>query len=118
MVQKMIKTYKRELKSSNCGLHHDEIDSMVRSQWQSRSKNYLYLVYRWMVAIFFIVAITISIQAHLEKSSFGLFFIYLTRWGLLLNTIVGIYGAVLVTVWHFHTDFNGLFYFQINEFCF
>lgn len=108
MANKIIKTYKKELKLSNCGFDHDPVDSMVRSQWQSRSKNNLYLAYRWIVAAFVIAAVVVSMHAHLQRASLALFFIYLTHWGLLVNMIVGIYGAVLVTVWHFHTDFQGL----------
>lgn len=103
-----MRAYKKELRLSNCGFDHEPIDSMVRSQWQSRSKNGLYLAYRWAVAVFFVVALIISIHTHLQKASLGFYFIFLTRWGLLLNTIVGIYGAVLVTAWHFHADFQGL----------
>ncbi|XP_055301375.1 protein rolling stone-like [Sitodiplosis mosellana] len=106
MSNKMIKTYKKELKLSNCGFDHDPVDSMVRSQWQSRSKNNFYLVYRWLVAIFVIAVVIVSMFSHVEKYSFGLFFIYLTHWGILINMVVGVFGAILVTVWHFHSDFK------------
>lgn len=103
----MIKTYKKELKLSNCGFDHDPVDSMVRSQWQSRSKNNFFLAYRWLVAIFTVAVVIVSMYAHVEKFSFGLFFIYLTHWGILINMVVGVFGAILVTIWHFHSDFKG-----------
>lgn len=107
MVKKMIKTYKKELKQSNCGFDHDPVDSMVRSQWQTSSRNNFYLAYRWLVAIFVTVVVIISMSSHVEKFPFGLFFIYLTHWGILINMLVGIFGAILVTIWHFHSDFKG-----------
>lgn len=110
MSKKFVKTYKKEMKLSNCGFDHDPVDSMVRSQWQSRSKNNFYLIYRWLVAIFVIAVVIVAMIAHMQREcSFGLFFIYLTHWGILINMIVGINGAILVTIWHFHTDFKGNF---------
>lgn len=109
MSKKMMKTYKKELKLSNCGFDHDPVDSMVRSQWQSRSKNNFYLAYRWLVAIFNIAVVIVSMYSHVEKFSFGLFFIYLTHWGIMINMVVGVFGAILVTIWHFHSDFKGTF---------
>lgn len=108
MANKIVKTYKKEFQLNNCGFDLDQVDSIVRSQWQSRSKNCLYLAYRWFVAAFVITTVIVSVNGHLRRASFDLFFIYLTHWGLMINMIVGIYGAVLVTFWHFHTDFQGL----------
>lgn len=108
MTNKLKKTLKSELSSSNCGFDHDPAEAIVRSQWQSTSKNNFYLLYRWVVAVFVVSVVIVSLITHLGKSSLGLFFIYLTHWGILLNMIVGIFGAVLVTIWHFHTDFHGI----------
>lgn len=113
MPNKMIKTYKKELKLTNCGFDNDP-ELMVRSQWQSRSKNNFYLLYRWFVAVFVTAVVIISMQSHIKKYNFGLFFIYLTHWGILVNMVVGILGAVLVTIWHFHTNFKGTY--LINNF--
>lgn len=105
---KVVKTFKREMELTNCGFDHDPVDSMVRSQWQSRSRNIFYLLYRWLVAIFVVVVVAMAMNTHVNRSSFGLFFIYLTHWGLLINMLVGVMGAVLVTIWHFHADFKGI----------
>lgn len=48
-----------------------------------------------------------AIYDHLQKYSLGHFFIYLTHQGVIINMIVGVMGAVLVTFWHFHADFKG-----------
>lgn len=107
MPNKITRTCKRELQINNCGFDHDPVDSIVRSQWQSRSKNIFFLLYRWLVAVFVVFVVALSIETHLERSSIGLYFIYLTHWGVLVNMVVGVFGAVLVTIWHFHADFKG-----------
>lgn len=109
------KVVKREFKLDNCGFNHDPVDSLVRSQWQSTSKCTLYLIYRWLVAVFVVTVVIIALSAHLKKYTIGTFFIYLTRWGITMNMIVGVYGAVLVTVWHFHTQYQGKFFFYLSH---
>lgn len=104
----VVKVMKNELKLNNCGFDHDPVDSMMRSQWQSKTKNTFYLIYRWLIAVIFVATVIISLYSHLQRSSFGLFFIYLTHWGITLNMIVGIYGAVLVSIWHFHFNYQGI----------
>lgn len=101
---------KRELDVSNCGLDHDPVETFVRSEWQSRSKSYLFLLYRWTVAIVAIASVIVALVQHIDRWNFslGTFFIYLTRWGILLNMTTTIYGAILVTLWHFSDDFKGL----------
>lgn len=98
---------KQELKIKHCGFEHEPVDAVVRSQWQSTSRNIYYLIYRWLVAIFVVAVVIIALEHHLRKYTIGTFFIYLTRCGITLNMIVGIYGAVLVTIWHFHTKYQG-----------
>lgn len=113
----MFGIFKKEFKFKKFGFKHDPVDSMVRSQWQTEPRSYFYLAYRWIVAVFFIVAMIISFHTHLQRARFGLYFIYITRWSLLVNTIVGIFGAILVTVWHFNAYCHGLSlqrYFQLN----
>lgn len=104
MVKSVIK---KELKLENCGFEHDPVESVVRSQWQSTSHSMVYLIYRWLVAIFNVAVVIIALEGHLRRSGFGTFLIYLTRWGITINMIVGVYGAILVTIWHFHTEHHG-----------
>lgn len=92
---------------------------MVRSQWQSRSKNNLYLLYRWLVAVFVVFVVVYAFVEHCQKFNVGYFFIYLTHWGIMINMVVGVMGAILVTIWHFNPEFKGnscdQFYDQIYE---
>lgn len=97
----------RELEIDNCGFEHDP-ECIVRSQWQKRSKNFIYLAYRWAVAIFTIAVVIESMYENRKELRKGIFFAYLTRWGITMNMIVGIYGAIIVTIWHFHTEFKGI----------
>lgn len=98
------------MKISNCGFHHDPTESLVQSQWQLRSRSNIYLIYRYFVAIFTTMVVIVSMASHLEKYGLGKFFIYLTHWGILINMITGIYGAVLVSLWHFHRKYNGKYF--------
>lgn len=103
-----VQTFKNELKFNQCGFNHEPLDTIVRSEWQSKSKNYIYLIYRCAVGVFVIVVVAITLVGHLNANrAFGLYFIYLTNWGLLLNMIVGVLGAVLVTIWHFWPMYHG-----------
>lgn len=80
---------------------------LIFLQWQSRSKNNVYLVYRWLVAIFTTLVVIDSLLKVKSWRDFGIFCIYLTHWGIVMNMITGIMGAVLVTVWHFHSEYSG-----------
>lgn len=115
MPKRLLKSCKRELKLNNCGFDHDPAESIVRSQWQSRSKNNFYLLYRWLVAVFVVFVVCVAIYDHLQKYRFELFFIYLTHQGVIINMIVGIMGAILVTMWHYHADFKGKIFLKIRK---
>lgn len=107
---KMKNGIRKEFQLRNCSFNLDRIDSMVRSQWQSRSQIKIYLIYRWIIAVIVTFTVCSSFHYHMKEYSFGLYFIYFTRWGILLNMIVGIYGAILVTMWHYNSDFKGKFF--------
>lgn len=113
MPRRMVNTCSRELEITNCSLNHDYADSMVRSQWQVRSRNNYYLLYRWLVAIFVTFVVLYSFIDNATQRSVGFFFIYFTHWGIMINMVVGLMGAILVTIWHFHDDFHGNFYILI-----
>ncbi|XP_055316728.1 protein rolling stone-like [Sitodiplosis mosellana] len=102
----VMQVMKKELRFHSCGFSYDPVDSMVRSQWQPKSKNTFYFFYRWVVAAIFVAMVIISLYSHLQEFSFDLFFIYLTHWGIILNMIVGIYGTALVSIWYFHTEYR------------
>lgn len=112
---RLITAYRREVTLENCGFECIDPECLVRSQWQSRSKNSIYLVYRWCVAVFVVAVVIVSMIYNEDELRRGIFFAYLTRWGILTNMIVGVLGAVLVTIWHFHTDFYRKLLFIVNK---
>lgn len=74
-------------------------------QWQQKTHNIWFLVYRWALAIFFTGSLMFALINHTMKFStekFWYFFIYLTNWGLVLCTVCTLYGAILTTIWHFN----------------
>lgn len=105
------KSVKQELNVSNCGLDHDPVETFVRSEWQARTQSHLFLLYRWAAAAVAIASVIVALVQHIERWHFsvGTFFIYLTRWGILLNMTTTVYGAILVTLWDFSDDFKGVF---------
>lgn len=96
-----------ELDPRKFGFELDAVDLMVRSQWQSGSRSSLYLLYRWIVAVFLVVVVGIALISDIQRSQFGIFFIYFTHWGIMINMAVGVLSAALVTLWYFHADFRG-----------
>lgn len=98
---------REEIQPRNFGFNLDSVDVMVRSQWQSRSRSPLYLLYRWVIAVFLAAVVGIALNSYVQKSKFGLFFIYYSNWANLLSMAVGVLGAVLVTIWHFEDGFKG-----------
>lgn len=100
-------TIEKELKLHSCGFEHAPVDSVVRSQWHPKSKSVIYLIYRWLFAVFVVAVVIIALEHHLGKYTIGTFFIYLTCWGIAANMVVGVYSAVLVTIWNFNTAYRG-----------
>lgn len=78
-----------------------------RFQWQLQSKNIFYLLWRILIATFFVAAVITS-MASLTHDDFQFYFIYLTNWGIILCMITAVYGAILVTYWHFHSSYAGI----------
>lgn len=110
---------KQELHISNCGFDHDYVESLVCSQWQAKSNSPVYLIYRWLFATFATVIVSISFYSFLQKTmesniSIGIYFIFLTHWGVIIIMVVSIYGAVLVTYWHSDNEYRGGSHVQIK----
>lgn len=67
-------------------------------QWQNSQKSYLWLIYRWGLAVCFCIGV---IGSLVQQFAQGLWFIYLTDWGFFLCMFVSLYGAILVTIYQF-----------------
>jgi len=95
---------RKELHVSNCGFNYTKPDKFARSQWQLQPKNVFYLLWRIAISVFFVAAV-IQSMVYLTRDDFRFYFIYLTNWGILLCMITSVYGAILVTYWHFHSNY-------------
>lgn len=76
-------------------------------QWQYRSKSIYYLIYRWLIAIFFVTCVMVSMSHIASWYDFGMYFIFMTNWGIWTCLVAGTFGAVLVTLWYFDPKFSG-----------
>ncbi|KAH8255521.1 hypothetical protein KR038_004957, partial [Drosophila bunnanda] len=119
-LQVIVHPVKKEFQRKSCGFDHDTPDDFVKSQWQTRSKSMAYLFYRWFMALFFVAVVITSMWPEADdESSYWLYFIYMTNWGIWMCMLTNLLGAVLVTVWHYHPEsadklLNGSFsYFRV-----
>lgn len=135
MTDTFLEKIRKELHISNCGFNYRKPDKFMRSQvcykcysyiylqsfcsslffvqWQLQQKNVFYLLWRLVLAAFFIAAVVTS-MASVARDDFRYYFIYLTNWGIILCMITSVYGAILVTYWHFNSRYAGKI---TNHFC-
>lgn len=83
----------------------DESEHLARFKWHYVSKSWYFMVYRWIFAMIVIANFIISTYQHITTVHSGVYLIYLSEWNIVLNMIVGVLGALVVTICHFHTDF-------------
>ena len=67
-------------------------------QWQRSERSWLFLIYRWLWAIFFV---TVFISCLILQFAEGKYFIFLTNWGIILCMLTQLLAVILVTRWHF-----------------
>lgn len=61
-----------------------------------------YLIYRWIIAAFFVFSLAVSIDFNISQGYFRVFFIYMTHLNLCGTVVTSILIAVLVTFHHFN----------------
>ncbi|XP_058451661.1 protein rolling stone-like [Malaya genurostris] len=106
MPSKLAAACKDELGFRNCGMGHFAAEEFVKSQWQSRSKSTIFLLYRLALAIFFTAVVVNSIVATVTPEDWGKYFIYLTHWGIMMCMATSVMGAALVARWYFHPEYS------------
>lgn len=94
--------WRKEINLRALGFSHDRPQQFVQSQWQrAEGVSVIYLVYRWMFALFFLCVLIYSLyktsQDPFDKYPLAKWPIYLTHWGYTLCTIQAFIGAGLVT---------------------
>lgn len=87
---------------SRIGFHHEEPELFVTTQWRRNvEKSNLFLIFRWILALFFIGIVAYSWTNSISSGFFSFWFIYMTNWGILLCMISTTFAAVLTTCYHF-----------------
>ncbi|XP_055903213.1 protein rolling stone [Eupeodes corollae] len=102
-IKQLARPIAKEFHRDSCGFNHTPADDFVKSQWQSRSKSVIYLIYRWIIGLFFVGVV---IESILFGGSGYHFFIFLTNWGILMCMFTNLLGAVLVSIYHFHPEYE------------
>jgi hypothetical protein len=69
-------------------------------QWQRGDKSLIYVVYRWLIAIFFTVSFVNSVIYSIQRHQLALSLIYLTRWNILITAATCILGAYFSTLYY------------------
>lgn len=84
----------------NYNLEHDCPKDFVTSQWQIKDKSATYMIYRWILAMFYLFSFFFSFCTSYHRKELKVHFIYLTNWIMFGSAIFTILAAVLVTM-HF-----------------
>ncbi|KAH8375746.1 hypothetical protein KR093_008832, partial [Drosophila rubida] len=88
---------KEELKFVSLEFRHNAPHDFFRSQWQSGPKSWLFLFYRWILALIFGIGLGCYLILYFRR---GTIFIYLTAWCFVLCSLTSFIGALFVTVYH------------------
>lgn len=84
-------------KKINCDFEHDSPKDFVISQWQRRERCVIYLIYRWLLAAFYVLSVVISMATAVSRGDFKVYFIYLTNLNLMATMVVTLLGAYIST---------------------
>lgn len=112
----MITTWKKKFTSRELGLTEEEPINFVLCQWQrQRTKPKIwYLIYRWIVALYFLVTWLLSILIVKQKTDGfqAKWLIYLTNWGYTMCTFQALLAATILSACLLSTKLNEGFYLQ------
>lgn len=81
-------------------LDHKNPEDFLVSQWQSTPKSCNYVVYRWIIAIFFVLSVFMSTFADFQIGALSTHFIYFTNLNLTLTMLANVMSAVLSTQYY------------------
>lgn len=71
--------------------------ALVCFQWQRGDKSSVFVLYRWIIALFFTFSFVNSVVFSINRDEFQVMFIYMSRWNLFFTMIYTVLGAILVT---------------------
>jgi len=78
--------------------HQQPEEVFFKSQWQRGDKSLNYLIYRWIVAVYFIAITLVFITISAIDGAIGFYFIYLSNWEILLCMFTSTLSAIIVTL--------------------
>lgn len=82
----------------NFTFEHDNPEDFLVSQWQSKEKSLFYVIYRWIIAIFFVKFVLCwFIGDFIYDQGILIDFIYITNLNLILTTATVLISALLAT---------------------
>lgn len=85
----------------NTTFEYNSPTDFLQSQWQTREKSFVYLIYRWIIACFFIISVMTSIATATFYVQLQFYLLYLTHWNLIFTMITMVWSAYLVTLHYF-----------------
>lgn len=92
---------KRSCGKINTSFEYSSPKDFFQSQWQTREKSSVYLIYRWLIACFFIFSVITSIANASLYAELYVYYIYLTHWNLFFTMVTSVWSACLVTRHHY-----------------
>jgi hypothetical protein len=96
----VVKTNLRKI--ANLRLICDDPTVFVKSQWQTGEKSVIFLIYRLLIAAYFVGIVAYGWSRSIYYGSFKFWFIYMTDWGLFMCMLTAVFGAILTTLYHFN----------------
>jgi hypothetical protein len=82
------------LKKVNLSYEYNKPQDFYVSQWQEKKKCIKYVIYRWIVAVFFVFSFVTSIVTANTCKQLSFYPIYLTNWNLTLTMIMTLWSAL------------------------
>lgn len=97
-----LRNQQRLIMRLNCGtsFEYHSPANFLKSQWQTREKSVVYLVYRWIIAGFYIFSVIVNVATSVQRQALHVYYIYLTHWNLCFTTVAMVFNACLVTLHH------------------
>lgn len=89
-------------KWSRVGFTHEEPELFVTTQWtRNAEKSWTFLLFRWLLAGFFIGVVSYSWTNAIVHNGFRFWFLYMTSWGIFICMLSTTFSACLTTLYHF-----------------
>lgn len=98
-MKEKIKSFLNERKI-NFHFEHNSPKHFIVSQWQQTEKSARYVIYRWIIACFYVFSFIYSFATSISRGEFKVHFIYLTNLNLCATMILTTLHAALVTMYY------------------